>query len=103
MDMASVIDAEFADVKRLVVPGSRKRLEAQARVRALAIVEASLAGERTQPTDGELRKHVQAIQAGKKWNELFPGVASLRLDTSGTGQRFAPHHQVRGRTYPPSF
>ncbi len=84
-DLAAVITAEFDDIKQLLSPGSRKRLDAKARLRALEIVEDSLSGSRTQPGEPELRRLVRDIRAGKPWREIFPGIASLRLDTKGTG------------------
>ena len=84
-DMASVITAEFEDIQRLVAPSSRKRMQARAKLRALAIIEASLSGERTQPNESALNKFVRETAEGKDWTQLFPGVASLRLDVTGTG------------------
>lgn len=84
-DLAAVITAEFEDIKQLLAPRSRKRLDATARLRALEIVEESLFGTRTQPGEPELRRLVREISAGKAWEEIFPGIASLRLDTTGTG------------------
>ena len=84
-DLHEIIDAEFKDIHALVKPGSRKRLIASAKLRALRLLESSLQGERSQPSETELRKLVREIQAGKPWRRLFPGVASLNLTTDGTG------------------
>ena len=81
----AIINAEFEDVRQLVAPGSRKQLQARAKLRALAIIEASLGGIRSQPGDGELRRLASRIRGGETWPDLFPGVASLRLVTEGTG------------------
>jgi hypothetical protein len=83
--LASVIRAEFNDVKKLVAPKSRKRLEALAKLRALAVLERSLAGERTQPSPKELADYVRQIRDGKRWTDIFPGVATLNLEASGSG------------------
>jgi len=83
-DFSSMIDLEFREIKQIVQPGSRKRLRAHAKLRALAVVEASLRGERSQPSEGELNKLIREIQENKRWQTLFPGVATLRLDTEGT-------------------
>ena len=84
-DIQSLIDLDFEEIKSLVAPKSRKRVLAHAKLRALAVIEASLRGERSQPSEGELAKLVRRIQSKAEWPELFPGVASLRLDTSGDG------------------
>jgi len=80
-----MVDRQFAEIRRLVRPGSRKRLQARAKLRTLAIIEASLAGERSQPSEHELGAMLKEIQSGKTWRDLFPGVATLRLTTSGEG------------------
>lgn len=84
-DLGAVLSAEFADIKQLVKPGSRKSLQALAKLRSIAILEKSLAGERGQPSETELRAQVRKIAQGRPWTRLFPGVATLRLETSGTG------------------
>ncbi len=83
--LAAVLDAEFADIKRLCAPKSRRRLQAEAKLRGLAILEKSLAGERTQPSDSDLRRHIANVQHGLNWTDLFPGIATLHLETKGTG------------------
>ena len=84
-DLHSLVDIEFEEIRKLVAPKSRQRLAAHAKLRALAIIEASLRGERSQPPEAELETLVKQIQQKRTWQELFPGVASLQLDTSGSG------------------
>ena len=84
-DFAAVIQAEFDDIKKLVKPRSRKRLRAKAKLRTLAIIEGSLLGEHKQPGEAQLNKAVREVAAEKNWTELFPGVASLQLETTGSG------------------
>lgn len=84
-DFAAVIQAEFDDIKKLVRPKSRQRLQARAKLRPLAIIEASIRGEHTQPGEAQLNKLVRDVVEGKNWTDLFPGVASLQLETTGTG------------------
>jgi len=84
-NLASVISAEFEDIKRLATPGSRMQLQARAKLRSLAIIDSSLRGIRTQPSEGELGKLVRDIQSDKTWQTIFPGIATLRIDTTGSG------------------
>jgi hypothetical protein len=84
-DLHVLMAATFSEIKELVVPGSRRRLEARARVRALAIVEASLSGVRSQPGERELDNLLRKIATEEDWTNVFPGVASLSLTTEGTG------------------
>ena len=80
-DLKSLVRAEFEDIRSLVAPNSRKALQARARIRSLAVVEASLSGISSQPGENDLNRLLQQVRAGKSWDELFPGVASLELTT----------------------
>jgi hypothetical protein len=81
----SMFDIEFADIKRLVAPGSRRRLDAKARLRSMAILQASLDGKKSQPSDGELDRIVKRINKGEEWRAIFPGVATLTIQPDGAG------------------
>jgi hypothetical protein len=83
-DLHGVVTAEFNDIKALVAPRTRKHLEARAKLRGLAVVEASLNGVRSQPGESELERLVEKVRSGKSWKELFPGVASLAMSTEVT-------------------
>jgi hypothetical protein len=83
--LEALIQTEFTDVKRLVKPGSRNRLQARARVRSLAIIESSLGGVKSQPSEAELGRILKDVASGARWQDLFPGIARLRLDTDETG------------------
>src|SRR5262249_49948063 len=78
-DIQSLVKAEFDDIRELVAPKSRKMLRARAKARALAVIEASLNGVRSQPGEGELNGLLKRVKSGKPWRELFPGIASLEL------------------------
>jgi hypothetical protein len=56
------------------------------RLRALAIVESSISGEKVQPGITELKRLADQISAGKKsWDAIFPGVATLTVTSKGHG------------------
>lgn len=84
-DLATLFEREAKEVQRLLRPGKRRRVEAAAKLRALAIVDAAMRGDRLQPTDGELRKLGETISQGRSWEVVFPGVAAIQLTASGTG------------------
>jgi hypothetical protein len=84
-DLAALFDREAKEVERLLKPGKRRRLEAAAKLRALAIVDGAMRGDRLQPTDGELRRLGEAIRKGSGWEQVFPGVAAIELAATGTG------------------
>lgn len=85
-DLAALFDAEAAEIKKLLAPGNRRRTEADAKIRSLAILENSLSGKKTQPGRGELRRFAKEIGSGrKKWQDIFPGVANVTLTAEGHG------------------
>lgn len=85
MDLTALFDGEIAEVVKLLQPRSRKRLEAQARLRPLAILDASIKGEKGQPSPGQLKRLGNELVAGKRWQDLFPGVSSVEITATGTG------------------
>lgn len=84
-DLATLFEQEAKEVERLLRPGKRRWVEAAAKLRALAIVDAAVRGDRLQPTDAELRKLGEAIRKGKGWEQVFPGVAAIELTATGAG------------------
>ena len=84
-DLTTLFESEVEEVKRLLRPGKRKRVEATAKLRGLAILEAAVQGEKGQPAQGEIRKLGMAIQRGQAWHQIFPGVASINLAATGVG------------------
>lgn len=85
VNIAALFDSEATEVRRLLEPGRRRRVEASAKLRALAIVDGAMRGERLQPTDSELRRLGELISKGTQWEQVFPGVASIELTATGTG------------------
>lgn len=88
-DLSVLMADEVREMAALLQPGTRRRVEARSRVRALAIMEGSVQGERVQPGRGDLDRILDRIASGDDWTEIFPGVASLRLDTTGGGIPFS--------------
>ena len=84
-DLHTMVEAGFEEIKKLLKPNSRHEIEAKSKLKSLAIVEASLEGVRSQPGEFELRKMVREVKEGRSWQDIFPGVASLQLETTGTG------------------
>jgi hypothetical protein len=85
VDLATLFDTEVQEVRKLLEPGKRQRLEAMAKLRGLAIVNGAIAGATNQPSTADLFKLGTAVMQGKSWNTLFPGVATVRLTSTGTG------------------
>ncbi|MFA7383930.1 MAG: DUF3644 domain-containing protein [Desulfurivibrionaceae bacterium] len=84
-DLHTMVEADFKEIQKLLKTNSRRQIEAKSKLKSLAIVEASLEGIRSQPDEFELRKMVRDVRDGKSWQDIFPGVASLQLETTGSG------------------
>ena len=84
-DLHAMVEADFKQIKSLLKPRSRKQIDAKARLKSLAIIESSLEGIRNQPSELKINKLAKKVQSGKKWQDLFPGIASINIDTTGSG------------------
>ncbi len=85
VDIPTLFNNEVEEVKKLLKPGSRRQIEAKAKLRALAIMESSVNGEKLQPSDSDLRKIAIKIKNGDNWDKIFPGVATINFSTKGYG------------------
>jgi hypothetical protein len=84
-DAITLFVDEIGQVAKLLSPRKRRRTEAEARLRGLAIVDGSLRGEKLQPGEGELRKLGKRITAGETLEQVFPGIAAVQFTTDGIG------------------
>jgi hypothetical protein len=84
-DLATLFDSEVSEIKKLLRPGRRRRIEAVARLRPLAILDATIRGEKGQPSDSDLRHLGRDLLAGKGWAYLFQGAAAVEISADGTG------------------
>lgn len=84
-DILALFDEEMDEVRRLLAPGKRRRIDARAKLRGLAIFEGAVTGKNLQPSQSELDTLGDQISSGADWKIIFPGVASLRLTTQSTG------------------
>ena len=77
---------EIDQIALLLKPGTRRRTEAKARLRSLAILNGTLEGELLQPSDTELSGLATKIVNGTtQIDELFPGIAAVNFVTEGQG------------------
>jgi hypothetical protein len=88
-DLNLVLDEEFSQIRALLRPGCRRTAEAHARLRPLAITESNVDENGQQPTDDEIRRVAQRIKRGDEWRSIFPGVATLRLESTGGGLTYS--------------
>ncbi len=90
-DIDMLFDAKIEEIKKLLEPGKRKRTEAYARLRPLAILDATIRGEKLQPSIKDLSKMGKQIAENKLWEEIFPGAASIQFAIDGAGPSISLH------------
>lgn len=88
-DLAQLMKDEVGHVRALLKPKRRMHVEAAARARALAIMEGAVSGQRVQPSASDLNQVLKAVAKGRPWDKVFPGIAGLKLDSSGDGALFS--------------
>lgn len=84
-DLSTLFDSEIKEIKKLLQPGRRRRIEAVARLRPLAILDATIRGEKGQPSDSDLRRIGKEVTQGKAWTDVFHGAAAVEIAADGTG------------------
>ena len=87
--LATLFDSEVAEIKKLLRPGRRRRIEALAKLRPLAILDGAIRGEKGQPSDRTLARLGKNVLAGKAWDDVFEGVAVVEIRTEGIGPSLA--------------
>jgi hypothetical protein len=88
-DLVMLFDFEVDEIVKLLHPGSRRKLLAYTKLRPLMILDASLKGEKGQPSPRNIERIGKKLASGKSWQELFPGVAAVQISTEGSGVNFS--------------
>lgn len=85
-DARAVIEREMNDIAAMLKPGLRQGADAKARIRPLLALDGAVTGREEAPTEVELDRAVTAFRRGKKWEAVFPGLATLEIaSTVGAG------------------
>lgn len=85
VDPVNLFAQEPRQVALLLKPGVRRRTEAAARLRPLAILDATIRGEKVQPGEPELRRLSQRLAAGSQWESVLPGISAVSFVADGHG------------------
>ena len=85
IDLVTLFDSEIAEIEKLLRPGKRRRVDAIAKLRPLAILDATLLGKTGGPNDTDLKRLGAHIVSGKAWTEVFKGVVAVEITTEGSG------------------
>lgn len=84
-DPLTMFSSEVEAVRELLAPGRRKRAEAAAKLRSIAIMDGALRGDPLQPGDRELQRLGQRLVDGESFTDVFPGIGSINFSTDGNG------------------
>ncbi len=84
-DIQVFFDEEFSQIQDLIAPGRRQRARAIAKLRPLIILERNITGKEIPIVDYEVNKFIKGLREGGSWEGSFPGIATLRIDSTGTG------------------
>lgn len=84
-ELATLFESEVAEIMKLLKPGRRRRVEALARLRPLAILDAAIQDEKGQPSDSDLRRIGKDVSQGKAWADVFKGVSAVEITSEGVG------------------
>ena len=84
-DLQVLIDSELSQIDGLLEPGSRKGLQATARLRSIMALATASRDEAERVTEAELRRAVSRRRRGEDWKVIFPEIAQLKLETQGGG------------------
>lgn len=85
IDIHAFFSSEIGEIKKLIQPKSRKELEALEKLRALAIMENSIQGNESQPSDAELKALTKKLKQGSTLEQIFPSVSTLTFTQNGYG------------------
>jgi hypothetical protein len=83
--LATLFESEVDEIKKLLRPGKRRQIEAMARLRPLAILDATIQGEKGQPSDADLRRIGKEVVSGKAWADAFKGASAVEITAEGVG------------------
>lgn len=87
--LSILFESEIEEIKKLLRPGKRRQIEAVARLRPLAILDATIQGEKGQPSDADLRRIGRDLRSGKEWSEAFKGASAVEIAADGAGLNLA--------------
>lgn len=85
LDIGALFENNLEEIRKLLLPKTRHRVEAIVKLRGLAIFDGAIRGEKLQPSLGYLNKLADQVKQQKEWQEIFPGAASINLTSDGTG------------------
>ena len=85
-DIQTLIDAQFAQIQRLLRPGTRQHSSARAMVRGLLALEAHTADRVVEVSEKDVNRVVHAVRADKSREQVFPRLRTLGTESFEGGE-----------------
>ena len=87
-DLVTIFDSEIKEILNLLKPKRRRNIEAEARLKSLAVLDSTIRGEKGQPSPEDLKRFGRDLSE-KPWTEVFPSVALVEVVTDGVGPKLS--------------
>ncbi len=88
-DLSALFDKDVEEIRRLLVPGTRRKMDAIAKARSWAVLEGAVSGDYEQPSDHDLAKICKRLSDGEPWPAVFPGVFSINISSDLDGPKIS--------------
>jgi hypothetical protein len=84
-EITAFFSNEITEIKKLLDPSRRKKIDAIEKLRSLAIIENAVQGNENQPSNLDLSKMINNLKKGSNFKQIFPGISTLNLTSNGYG------------------
>lgn len=78
-----LVDSELTQIDELLMEGSRRGLQAMARLRSVMALAKATGEVDGRVDETQLRKAISARKHGKAWEDIFPDIARLSFEVEG--------------------
>lgn len=95
-DIEALFLTQTAEALKLLAPGKRRRAQALARLEPLAILSGAMEGADERPTSIELLRLAKRLRDGVRWEDVFPGAATVSLTSEESGRYLQLRFVKRG-------
>jgi hypothetical protein len=93
-DVDILVDAQYSQIRELLRPGKRRRIEARAMLRGLLAMEGHVS-EDARVSEKDVDRVERGIREGKPIEEVFPRLTSVRTTFDGEGPTVKVHFTKR--------
>jgi hypothetical protein len=93
-DVSILIGEQFGQIRDLLKPGRRRRVEARALARGLLAMEGHVS-DTAQVSDRDVNRVLNGIRSGKDLDQVFPRLTALGTEFSGEGPVLKVHFTKR--------